>query len=47
MDKDDHEDLSNMFLNAHNVPEEMAHLWEQQKKQLQTKSKDGYRWHPK
>lgn len=39
MDKDDHEDLSKMFLNAHNVPEEMAHSWEQYKKLLQTIAK--------
>ena len=47
MEKDDREDLSKMFLNAPNVPEEMSHLWEQQKKLLQTKSKNGYRWHKK
>lgn len=47
MEKDDHEDLSKMFLNAPNVPEEMSHLWEQQKKLLQTKSKNSYRWHKK
>lgn len=30
-----------------NIPEEMQCLWEQQKKIVSTKSKNGYRWHPK
>lgn len=47
MDKEDHEDLCKMFANAKNVPEEMAGLWEQQKKLLQTGGKNGFRWHPK
>ena len=43
------EDLSQMLTNVpkEKVPEEMLCMWEQQKKMLTTKSKHGYRWHPK
>ena len=49
MAEEDHDDLSQMFLNTgdENVPTEMACLWEQQKRLLQCKTKNGYRWHPK
>ena len=49
MDREDHEDLSQMFSNIgdQNVPAEMASLWLQQKNLLECKSKNGYRWHPK
>ena len=49
LEDDDHEDLSQMLTNVpkEKVPEEMLCMWEQQKKMLTTKSKHGYRWHPK
>lgn len=47
MDKVDHGGLSKTLTNAHNVLQEKAYLWEQQKKFLGTMSKNGYRWHPK
>ena len=49
MAEEDHDDLSQMFVNTgdENVPTEMACLWEQQKRLLQCKTKNGYRWHPK
>ena len=49
MNREDHEDLSQMFLNTgdQNVPAEMASLWQQQRNVLECKSKDGYQWHPK
>lgn len=49
MDDEDNADLSTMLQNAakEKVPDEMVCLWEQQKKIMQTKTKHGYRWHPK
>lgn len=49
MDREDDEDLSQIFLNIakQNVPAEMACLWQQQKNLLECKTKNGYRWHPK
>ena len=47
MEKEDHKDLCKIFADAKNVPEEMADLWKQQEKILQTGSKNGFRWHPK
>ena len=49
MAAEDHDDLSQMFSKTddQNVPTEMACLWEQQKRLLQCKTKNGYRWHPK
>lgn len=49
MDDEDNADLSTMLQNVakEKVPDEMACLWEQQKKIIQTKTKHGYRWHPK
>ena len=49
MDDEDNTDLSTMLQNVakEKVPDEMACLWEQQKKIIQTKTKHGYRWHPK
>ena len=48
VDDEDHADLLNIFkvTRKENVPEEMACLWEQQSKIVQTNSKHGYRWHP-
>ena len=49
MDDKNKTDLSTMLQNVakEKVPDEMACLWEQQKKIMQTKTKHGYRWHPK
>ena len=49
LEDDDHGDLAAMLTTVpkEKVPEEMLCLWEQQKKTLSTKSKHGYRWHPK
>lgn len=47
MEKEDHKDLCKIFADTKNVPEEMADLWKQQEKILQTGSKNGFRWHPK
>jgi len=49
MDDEDNADLSTMLQNMakEKVPDEMACLWEQQKKIIQTKTTHGYRWHPK
>ena len=47
MEIEDHKDLCKIFADAKNVPEEMADLWKQQEKILQTGSKNGFRWHPK
>ncbi len=49
MEDDHHNDLSAMLKDVpkEKVPEDMICLWEQQKKILQTRSKRGYRWHPK
>lgn len=46
---DDNSDLTCIFQGVakEKVPEEMACLWEQQKRIMHTKSKRGYRWHPK
>ena len=46
---DDQEDLLEMFAGVQqkDVPENMQCLWQQQEKIHQTKSKNGYRWHPK
>ena len=45
----DNDDLTSMFqgLSKENVPEEMACLWDQQQRIINTASKRGYRWHPK
>ena len=45
----DHADLTTMLhkVPKDKVPEEMECLWEEQQKILNTKSKHGYRWHPK
>ena len=46
----DHEDLIYMMENVVNeddIPPDMATLWDQQRQLLQTKCKQGYRWHPK
>ena len=45
----DHADLTTLLhkVPKDKVPEEMECLWEQQQKILNTKSKRGYRWHPK
>ena len=49
MDREDDEDLSQIFLNIEkqNVPAEMACLWQQQKSLLECNTKNGHRWHPK
>ena len=47
MTEDSNADLTVMFQRANNIPEHMASLWEQQKMLLSSKSKNGYRWHPK
>lgn len=49
MAEEDHDDFSQMFLSTggQNVPTQMACLWEQQKRLLQSKTKNGYRRHPK
>ena len=49
VDKEDHADLISIFKDSSKeaVPDEMACLWEQQSKILQTTSKNGHRWHPK
>ena len=41
MEKEDHKDLCKIFA------EEMADLWKQREKILQTGSKNGFTWHPK
>ncbi|KAK2555828.1 hypothetical protein P5673_022469, partial [Acropora cervicornis] len=45
----DHADLTTMLRTVpkENIPEELECLWEQQQKILTTRSKRGYRWHPK
>ena len=45
----DHVDLITLLhkVPKDKVPEEIEYLWEQQQKILNTKSKCGYRWHPK
>ncbi|KAL9967256.1 hypothetical protein ACROYT_G025450 [Oculina patagonica] len=48
VDEEDQEDLKEMFKQpVGNLPDDMQCLWEQQQKILKTKSKNGYRWHPK
>lgn len=49
VDDEDHTDLFSIFkvTKQEHIPEEMACLWEQQRKMLETTSKHGYRWHPK
>ena len=49
MDDKDNADLSSMLQNAakEKVPDEIACLWKQQMKIMQTKTKHGYRWHRK
>lgn len=49
VEKEDNDDLMNMFSSQQNsnVPEDMKYLWDQQQKINSTKSKKGYRWHPK
>lgn len=49
VEDEDHADLFNIFkaTKKEHIPEEMACLWEQQSKIIQTNSKHGYRWHPK
>ena len=50
MDIDDTNDLQRMTssnASDDNIPPDMKIMWEQQQKILQTKSKNGYRWHPK
>lgn len=49
MDDGDNADLSSLLQNVakEKVPDEMACLWKQQMKIMQTKTKHGYRWHPK
>jgi hypothetical protein len=34
-------------VDSKDVPEDMALLWEMQRKQLASKSPAGYRWHPR
>lgn len=45
----DHANLTTMLrmVPKENIPEELECLWEQQQKILTTRSKRGYRWHPK
>ena len=47
--EDDDDDLVSIFdmANKADVPPDMQCLWEQQTKILNTKNKNGYRWHPK
>ena len=49
LEEDDHRDLVELSknLSKQKLPEEMECLWLQQKKILETRSKFGYRWHPK
>ena len=49
LEDEDHGDLSEILKTVpkEKVPEEILCLWEQQKKIFTTKSKHGYRWHPK
>ena len=49
MDDKDNADLSSMLQNVakEKVSDEIACLWKQQMKIMQTKTKHGYRWHRK
>ena len=49
LEEEDHRDLSTILHNIDKskVPHEMEYLWTQQKSIMATKSKRGYRWHPK
>ena len=49
LEEEDHRDLSTILHNIDKskVPHEMECLWTQQKSIMATKSKRGYRWHPK
>lgn len=49
VEREDQDDLLKMFseVEEKDVPEEMKCFWQQQHKILYTKSKNGYRWHPK
>ena len=49
LEDEDHLDLSLLLerVKKEKVPDEMQCLWDQQKKILKTKSKFGFRWHPK
>lgn len=49
VEREDQDDLFKMFseVEEKDVPKEMKCFWQQQHKILHTKSKNGYRWHPK
>ena len=49
IDEEDQQDLLQMAssVRENNLPENLQCLWQQQQKILKTKSKNGYRWHPK
>ena len=49
VESEDQDDLFKIFSEVEemDVPEEMKCFWQQQHKILHTKSKNGYRWHPK
>ena len=49
IDEEDQQDLLQMAgpVKENNLPENLQCLWQQQQKILKTKSKNGYRWHPK
>lgn len=49
IDEEDQQDLLQMArsVKENNLPENLQCLWQQQQKILKTKSKNGYRWHPR